>query len=32
MGEAQLFIKPTYKIKNNLKYIDAYWWKWIIRV
>jgi hypothetical protein len=25
MGEAQLFIKPTYKIKNNLKYIDAYW-------
>jgi hypothetical protein len=21
----ELFIKPTYKIKNNLKYIDAYW-------
>jgi 7-keto-8-aminopelargonate synthetase-like enzyme len=25
MGERQLFIKPTYKIKKNLKYIDAYW-------
>jgi hypothetical protein len=23
MGEAELFIKPTYKLKNNLKYIDA---------
>jgi hypothetical protein len=26
MGEAAaLYKKPTYKIKNNLKYIDAYW-------